>query len=153
LTTLLAGWVFYYFKHPIVKSASPIFLLIMILGFLLTYAVVLPMVKYVPTPEICKLQPILGHLGFCLIFATLFVKTHRLQSIFFEENLQPKLHLKDIHLLIRILVCTLATSIYLIVWLTVDPPEPTEVIDDLYSYTVCKTSLSYYPNILLIAEG
>ncbi|KAJ3153311.1 hypothetical protein HDU89_000944 [Geranomyces variabilis] len=116
LTTIAAmiGLVMYR-SHPVIRSASPAFAVLITLGILVAHMSVFTHVNIGATKTGLTATIWLMASGFIMAFAAMFVKTHRIYSIFTSKiriNLPQK-----ILLLRTAAIC----SIYIIVWTAVWP--------------------------------
>ena len=83
---LLAGWVVHYRHHPMVRSASPLFLLLSLVGLMVMFAAGYTLVAPVSTAS-CSAFSWLVNIGLMLTFAPLFAKTWRIYRIFGRKKL------------------------------------------------------------------
>ena len=82
----MGGFVFAYRAHPMIRSASPLFLLLSISGVALLFSAGYPLVATV-TVASCTTFSWLVNIGLMLTFAPLFAKTWRIYRIFGRKKL------------------------------------------------------------------
>ncbi|XP_055880727.1 probable G-protein coupled receptor CG31760 isoform X3 [Biomphalaria glabrata] len=118
-----------YKKELVIKTASPIFLLLTCLGATLMCSSVFVMYGEV-TSFTCTLQIWPFNLGFVIMYGALLLKTWRISVIFKSGGATKRINLPDKALLQRMIPLVIVFTGYLSVWTALDPP---------YAYTV-KTS-------------
>ncbi|XP_031561759.1 probable G-protein coupled receptor CG31760 [Actinia tenebrosa] len=108
------GVVIFYREIKVIKSASPQFLCIILLGSILMY---LEIVVLFPQAEelLCIVRLWLRHLGFGLAYTSLLLKTWRIAVIFRVKSAQ-KIRLTDRHLLTRLAPILAVYLVYLLAW-------------------------------------
>ena len=136
--TLAIIW--YYKKHPVVKAASYLFLVLILLGLLMGSATVFLWVSK-PTATLCIAQPWVAGLAFSLVYSNLLAKTFRIWRIFDNQQLRKR-HITDKELLIfsgilmgiEVVILVVMTIVDRpFVGLEYDPKKPDQ------AYLVCKT--------------
>jgi basic membrane lipoprotein Med (substrate-binding protein (PBP1-ABC) superfamily) len=149
----LALYVAYYRHHVVVRSASPFFLLLIILGcgMMLLAAVFVP---GIPSTGTCQAQIWLFALGFSIAFGSMIVKIGRIYRIFTNETLSAE-PLKDIHILPGVLVVFLVMVILLLAWSLSEPYAVADVkwrtdlrVEEYDA--VCHTDSSVMPALTLV---
>ncbi|XP_020609730.1 probable G-protein coupled receptor CG31760 [Orbicella faveolata] len=105
-----------------------------------------------PTPSKvrCVLEPWLKHVGFCLIYGSLALKTWRVVLIFRVRSAR-KLAIGDNVLLKRLSAMILLYLSYLTVWMVIQPPSTESgVTTDKLKYKRC--SKGWFEHIILAAD-
>jgi len=112
-------FIIYFRELKVVKTASPHFLVIILVGCILQYCEIL--VEY-PEPEdsLCIVRLWCRHIGFGLGFTSLLLKTWRISVIFRVKSAQ-KIKLTDRHLLQRLAPILALYAVYLLAWSLAGP--------------------------------
>ncbi|XP_070181130.1 probable G-protein coupled receptor CG31760 [Littorina saxatilis] len=110
---------FKYRKEKVMKTASPMFLQIMIYGAVLMCTSVFLMYPE-PSGLLCTLFNWPFHLGFSLLYGSLIIKTWRISVIFKSRK---KVNLPDKVLLQRLLPLPAVMAMYLTCWSIVGTPD------------------------------
>lgn len=138
----------YHFRSTFtIKCASPKFVVLINLGGALMCCSVF--VGYPPSaPYACSLEPILGHLGYSLVFGPLLVKTWRIKKLFLEGSKNLRIDSRKYHdkrLLARVVILFLAVAVYLAVWQAQTSDSVVRVTTDngMVYYSACSRSVAY----------
>ncbi|KAK7487087.1 hypothetical protein BaRGS_00021582, partial [Batillaria attramentaria] len=128
-----------YRKQMVMKTASPIFLQIMIGSAVLMCTSVFVMYPE-PTDALCTIFVWPFHMGFALLYGSLLIKTWRISVIF---NSRKKVNLPDKVLLQRLVPLPAVMAIFLSCWTVIGPPQViTVTMDDTKKFFSC--SLDYW---------
>lgn len=121
LTLVLAGYVYRFRKLKVIKVASPIFLCITLIGCAIMYC---EMAAIFPVLDVycCVATKWTRHMGFCITYSTLLLKTWRV-SLTYRVKSAHKLKLTDKQLLQWLFPILLEMAIYLGTWTISSPPE------------------------------
>ena len=140
-----------YHKRPSIRAASPLFLVLILVGVLLGLVVVLLMAQSSLTRALCGSATVLGHLSYALSIGALVAKSYRLAAIFNQRQLKV-LKISD-KLLTSVLGAVLTLLlVYLTIWMAVDAPVPTVVVDvSAQTQTVLCQSASHVWSVSLVA--
>jgi len=145
----ITGFVWRCREVQVVKSASPLFLLITLFGAVLMYteAIVLFMD---PSDEICTAAPWFQHVGFSFMYGSLLLKTWRVSLIFKIKNAK-RVKIEDAGLLRRLIPIVVTYIVLLVIWTVADHPrsEQFKTKDDL-KFTAC--SENWWNHALLILD-
>ena len=140
LTLLAVAFYVRHFRHPVVRSSSPLFALGGVAGclclFLAALVLILP-----PTDSTCNAVSWLWNIGFTLSFGPLFAKTWRIWRIFGRRKLSV-IKIPNAKLSIMVAGQLLVDIVLMAVWQALSPLQPylqTEVTDDgvVHEYTQC----------------
>ena len=131
-----------YFRHPVIRSSSPTFMLLSMLGilclFLAAIVLVLP-----PAEHTCKALNWLWNLGFDLTFAPLFAKTWRIYQIFGRKKLSV-IKITNTKLSLLVAGQLVVDLVLLVVWQVLSPLQPyitTQTTNNIvHDYTQCGVS-------------
>ena len=151
---VLIAW---YTRHRVIRAASPVFLLTMLTGGFFLYSTIPSILVYPPTSASCTASIWLGHLGFGLLFGSLFAKTFRVAKIFDTKELKVK-RISDASLGVRVAGLVGLITVFLVVWSAVGPPLPHYIsANDSSSgvaslYCICDSSAAW-SSILVSLEG
>ncbi|CAL1526403.1 unnamed protein product [Lymnaea stagnalis] len=118
---VIAVIVFKYRKQLVMKTASPIFLLLMCAGAVLMCGSVFTLYGEVSSLS-CTIQIWPFHLGFIVMYGALILKTWRISLIFKSGGAKTRINLPDKALLQRMLPLVALVAVYLTVWTAIDPP-------------------------------
>ncbi|GFY80166.1 probable G-protein coupled receptor CG31760 [Trichonephila inaurata madagascariensis] len=127
LTLLLSFYVYRYRKLKVINVASPIFLCITLLGCVIMYcemAAIFPVLSMYS----CIATKWTRHMGFCLTYSALLLKTWRV-SLTYRVKSAHKLKLTDKQLLQWLFPILLVMAIYLGTWTISSPPEAVYIED------------------------
>ncbi|KAJ3151852.1 hypothetical protein HDU86_005984 [Geranomyces michiganensis] len=105
-------------SHPVVRSASPAFAVLITLGILVAHLSVFTHVNMGATKKGLTATIWLMASGFIMAFAAMFVKTHRIYSIFTSK---VRISLPQNVLLLRTAAICSVIWVYIIIWMTVWP--------------------------------
>lgn len=121
LTMVLAGYVYRYRKLKVIKVASPVFLCITLIGCAIMYC---EMAAIFPVLDVycCVATKWTRHMGFCITYSTLLLKTWRV-SLTYRVKSAHKLKLTDKQLLQWLFPILLEMAIYLGTWTISSPPD------------------------------
>eukprot|EP00123_Amoebidium_parasiticum_P022356 comp8598_c0_seq1/m.3883 comp8598_c0_seq1/g.3883 ORF comp8598_c0_seq1/g.3883 comp8598_c0_seq1/m.3883 type:complete len:846 (-) comp8598_c0_seq1:717-3254(-) len=117
----LLGWVFLNQEKKIVRASSPVFLKLILIGSIISYAYVAAMYAY-PSPAACVIQPILYHIGYIVMYGAITLKTFRVWRLF-DPNWSLTVRKKgsnpltDQRLGIYLAVMLILMSAYLAIWM------------------------------------
>ncbi|RUS75750.1 hypothetical protein EGW08_016501, partial [Elysia chlorotica] len=126
-------------KNLIIKTASPIFLLIMCFGSILMCCSVYVMYGEVDSLA-CKIQIWPFHLGLVLTYGALLIKTWRISVIFKSGGTTKRINLPDKALLQRMVPLVVVTVAYLTAWEILGPPQAVTVKTSAdLKFFVCET--------------
>lgn len=126
-TLLLGCYIYRYRKLKVIKVASPIFLCITLLGCSIMYsetAAIFPVLDV----WTCVLTKWTRHLGFCVTYSALLLKTWRV-SLTYRVKSAHKLKLTDKQLLQWLFPILLVMAIYLSTWTISASPEAIYLVD------------------------
>ena len=138
-------------KRPSIRAASPLFLVLILVGVLLGLATVLLMSQPTLSQALCGSATVLGHLAYALSIGALVAKSYRLAAIFNQRQLKV-LKISD-RLLTSVLGAALLLLLtYLTVWMAVDAPVPTLVVNlSAQTQTVLCQSASQVWSVALVS--
>lgn len=112
-------------KTPVVKSASPVFCYLIILGLMFSYASIFVFVG-TPTDFTCGIRPWLVGLALALVLGNLFAKTWRVYRIFEQSNFYAKVTVIENKSLLGFSFFMLCLELLIpLIWTAVDRPRPT----------------------------
>ena len=120
VTIVFIGVTIRYRSHASLRSASPLFMVISLLGIGLLFASILALVL-TPTSQSCVAFSWLIQLGFTVTFAPLFAKAYRIYRIFGRRKLQV-VKISNRKLLLAVAAGILADVIFVSIWHAVAPP-------------------------------
>eukprot|EP01120_Amphizonella_sp_Union-15-10_P006778 TRINITY_DN2226_c0_g1_i1.p1 TRINITY_DN2226_c0_g1~~TRINITY_DN2226_c0_g1_i1.p1 ORF type:complete len:335 (+),score=30.26 TRINITY_DN2226_c0_g1_i1:315-1319(+) len=106
-------YLFYHWSHPIIRAASPHFMLIMLLSSFLLYASVFTWMENILNLPLCHARLWLLDLGFVLFFGTLLIKTWRIDVLFSTKTIEI-FQISNVKLSI-ILSCLLAVHLVFLI--------------------------------------
>lgn len=115
-------------KTPIMRLASPAFLVITLVGLMIFFSSLVPWMGH-PNPAACSLRNWLGHLGFCLAIASIIAKTYRVDVIFRRRKKIKKVVVTNLELFKYVAIIMAPIIILMIVWTIVDRPLVKQVSD------------------------
>ena len=141
-------------KHAVLRAASPLFLVLILVGVLLALAAVLVLSQSAPSSSMCASATILGHLAYALSIGALVAKSYRLAAIFNQRQMKV-LKINDRQLLLALGAALLLCAAYLTAWLLLDPPLLTLMVDlQTQSQTsICLSSSAVWSVVLVCAES
>ncbi|XP_076246863.1 putative G-protein coupled receptor CG31760 isoform X2 [Calliopsis andreniformis] len=148
-TIVLVAYMYKYRKLKVFKVASPIFLSITLLGCAIMY---LEMAAIFPVLDMysCIATKWTRHLGFCISYTALLMKTWRV-SLTYRVKSAHKVKLTDKQLLQWMVPILLVMLIYLGTW-TLSAPPYAEVIADNYDLKFYQCSFNWWDHSLAIGE-
>ncbi|XP_076044697.1 putative G-protein coupled receptor CG31760 isoform X2 [Oratosquilla oratoria] len=148
-TILLIGLVYHYRSVKVFKVASPIFLSICLIGCAIMY---LEMAAIFPVLDTyaCIATKWTRHLGFCITFSALLMKTWRV-SLTYRVKSAHKIKLTDKQLLQWLTPMLLIMVIYLASWTISDPPEA-EYVSDIYELKFKQCTYEWWDHALAMGE-
>ncbi|XP_063244270.1 probable G-protein coupled receptor CG31760 [Bacillus rossius redtenbacheri] len=127
-TLVLVGYVYQHRRIKVFKVASPIFLCITLLGCAVMY---LEMAAIFPVLDVyaCIATKWTRHLGFCITYTALLMKTWRV-SLTYRVKSAHKVKLTDKQLLQWMFPILLVMLIYLGTWTLSAPPAAEVIVDE-----------------------
>ncbi|XP_014602856.1 PREDICTED: probable G-protein coupled receptor CG31760 isoform X1 [Polistes canadensis] len=148
-TVVLVAYMYQHRKLKVFKVASPIFLSITLLGCAIMY---LEMAAIFPVLDMysCIATKWTRHLGFCISYTALLMKTWRV-SLTYRVKSAHKVKLTDKQLLQWMVPILLVMLIYLGTW-TLSAPPYAEVIADKYGLKFYQCSFNWWDHSLAIGE-
>ncbi|XP_076662126.1 putative G-protein coupled receptor CG31760 isoform X3 [Halictus rubicundus] len=148
-TIVLVAYMYKHRKLKVFKVASPIFLSITLLGCAIMY---LEMAAIFPVLDMyaCIATKWTRHLGFCISYTALLMKTWRV-SLTYRVKSAHKVKLTDKQLLQWMVPILLVMLIYLGTW-TLSAPPYAEVIADNYGLKFYQCSFNWWDHSLAIGE-
>ncbi|XP_026667674.1 probable G-protein coupled receptor CG31760 isoform X2 [Ceratina calcarata] len=148
-TIILVAYMYQHRKLKVFKVASPIFLSITLSGCAIMY---LEMAAIFPVLDMysCIATKWTRHLGFCISYTALLMKTWRV-SLTYRVKSAHKVKLTDKQLLQWMVPILLVMLIYLGTW-TLSAPPYAEVIADNYGLKFYQCSFNWWDHSLAIGE-
>ncbi|XP_055351667.1 probable G-protein coupled receptor CG31760 [Paramacrobiotus metropolitanus] len=138
-----------YISHPVIRSASALFLLVTCLGGFVS--VVTGMIVFgKPSRASCMSREWFQHIGFALIYGPLLLKNWRIATIFTSIQGAKKVNLTDNRVMARLLFfIVIPTTLYLTVWTVVRPPN-VDMFEDLngLKFYMCREGWMNYAIII-----
>ena len=119
---MAAALVWHHRAHPVIRSASPLFLLLSIGGVALMFTAGFLLVA-TATASTCSAFSWTVNVGLMLCFAPLFAKTYRIYRIFGRKKLSV-VQLSNRKLLLIVLCMLLVEAVLMAVWQGVGPIAP-----------------------------
>ena len=120
--TVAAVLVWYHHAHPVIRSASPLFLLLSILGVALLFGSAFVLVVSASAVS-CSAFSWLLNVGLQLCFAPLFAKTYRIYRIFGRRKLSV-VQLSNRRLLVLVALMLAVEAVLMAAWQAVAPLAP-----------------------------
>lgn len=117
-----------YADTPVIRLASPWFLIITLFGLAVLFGSIFAWMGE-PTNASCTVRIWLGFIGFVMAFAALIVKTYRVFVIFRRRRKVKRIVVTNIQLVKYVLVIMLPVVILLVVWTAIDMSRPAFIID------------------------
>ncbi|KAI9583866.1 hypothetical protein GQX74_010201 [Glossina fuscipes] len=148
-TILLAGYLFHHRKVKVFKVASPIFLLITLIGCAIMYLEMVAIFPFLDTSW-CIVTKWTRHMGFCITYTSLLMKTWRV-SLTYRVKSAHKVKLTDQQLLQWMVPILLVMLIYLGTWTISDTPFA-EFIHDQNGLKFRQCSYNWWDHSLAIGE-
>ncbi|XP_054713138.1 probable G-protein coupled receptor CG31760 [Uloborus diversus] len=149
LTLILTYYVYRYRKLKVINVASPIFLCITLAGCIIMYsemAAIFPVLSMYS----CIATKWTRHMGFCLTYSALLLKTWRV-SLTYRVKSAHKLKLTDKQLLQWLFPILLVMAIYLGTWTISSPPAAVYIKDwDQLKFKQC--DYNWWDHSLAIGE-
>ncbi|XP_065062644.1 probable G-protein coupled receptor CG31760 isoform X3 [Rhopilema esculentum] len=144
----ISGFIWRNKEVQVVKSASPLFLLITLLGATLMYCEAL-VLFIAPSAEVCTAAPWLQHVGFILMYGSLLLKTWRVSLIFKIKNAK-RVTVSDLGLLQRLAPLVAAYIVLLVIWTVADNPTEIEYkTKDGLKFQTCTENWWHHSLLLL----
>ena len=144
----LTAFVVYYRHHPVIRSASPLFLLLSIFGLLVLFAAGYLLVESV-TIASCAAFSWFINIGLMLTFSPLFAKTWRIYRIFGRRKLTV-VALSNKKLLLMVAALMGAEVLIMAVWQGLGQLQP--ITNDVQTSTTTGSSVAKIANRLLVDE-
>jgi hypothetical protein len=113
---------------PVMRLASPTFLMITLVGLSLFFSSLVPWMG-APSEASCNLRNWLGHLGICLALASIIAKTYRVDVIFRKRTKIKKVVVTNFQLVKYVALIMVPITALLIVWAIIDRAKPRRTID------------------------
>lgn len=133
----------------IILSASPTFLLLILIGAILSCVNVFLLYQETLSENNCVAAAWARHLGFGIIFAALFLKTYRIARVFKVKSAKSVV-LNDTRLLLRFLEILAGFAIYLTAWTVINKPTLQKKVASGLYYNAC--TFTWWDSALLIIE-
>ncbi|XP_060666012.1 probable G-protein coupled receptor CG31760 [Drosophila nasuta] len=148
-TFVLAGYLFRHRRVKVFKVASPIFLMITLIGCAIMYLEMVAIFPYLDTSW-CIATKWTRHMGFCITYTSLLMKTWRV-SLTYRVKSAHKIKLNDQQLLQWMVPILLVMLIYLGTW-TISATPYAEVIYDQHHLKFKQCSYNWWDHSLAIGE-
>ncbi|XP_016024742.2 probable G-protein coupled receptor CG31760 [Drosophila simulans] len=148
-TFVLAGYLFRHRRVKVFKVASPIFLMITLIGCAIMYLEMVAIFPYLDTTW-CIATKWTRHMGFCITYTSLLMKTWRV-SLTYRVKSAHKIKLNDQQLLQWMVPILLVMLIYLGTW-TISATPTAEVILDQSQLKFKQCSYNWWDHSLAIGE-
>nr|XP_036671647.1 probable G-protein coupled receptor CG31760 isoform X1 [Drosophila suzukii] len=148
-TFVLAGYLFRHRRVKVFKVASPIFLMITLIGCAIMYLEMVAIFPYLDTTW-CIATKWTRHMGFCITYTSLLMKTWRV-SLTYRVKSAHKIKLNDQQLLQWMVPILLVMLIYLGTW-TISATPNAEVILDQSHLKFKQCSYNWWDHSLAIGE-
>ncbi|XP_033235478.1 probable G-protein coupled receptor CG31760 [Drosophila pseudoobscura] len=148
-TFVLAGYLFRHRRVKVFKVASPIFLMITLIGCAIMYLEMVAIFPYLDTSW-CIVTKWSRHMGFCITYTSLLMKTWRV-SLTYRVKSAHKIKLNDQQLLQWMVPILLVMLIYLGTW-TISATPYAEVIYDKHHLKFKQCSYNWWDHSLAIGE-
>ncbi|XP_046866447.1 probable G-protein coupled receptor CG31760, partial [Drosophila willistoni] len=148
-TFILAGYLFRHRRVKVFKVASPIFLMITLIGCAIMYLEMVAIFPYLDTSW-CIVTKWTRHMGFCITYTSLLMKTWRV-SLTYRVKSAHKIKLNDQQLLQWMVPILLVMLIYLGTW-TISATPYAEVIYDQNHLKFKQCSYNWWDHSLAIGE-
>ena len=148
------GIAYLLFKHRnerVIKASTPELNYFILFGCILSFCVVF-LISLPPNLSRCIYAPATGHVAFVLVYSSLFIKTHRLAKIFTATRLRTTFQTTK-ELILKVVVATVCTMVYLSISFSLYPPHTTTYHDGYYKTTVCSSSTPWMLHLLYIGES
>lgn len=113
---------------PIMRLASPTFLITTLIGLTMFFSSLVPWMGY-PNEASCSLRNWLGHMGFCLALAAIIAKTYRVDVIFRRRKKIKRIIVTNWELAKYVALIMAPITILLIIWTIVDRAKPVRITD------------------------
>ena len=144
----LLGFVVYYRHHPVIRSASPLFLLLSIFGLIVLFAAGFFLVTPV-TVASCAAFSWFINIGLMLTFSPLFAKTWRIYRIFGRRKLTV-VALSNKKLLLMVAALMGAEVLIMAVWQGLGQLQP--IVNDVQTSTPTQSSVPVIASRLEVDE-
>ena len=152
-TAATTGVIVVWRDKKVVRAASPVFCVTLLVGGGLMYVAVIATIPYAPTASGCLARLWLGHLAFGIALAALLAKTWRVVRIFERHQRLAVMRITDLELMTYVGVYSAVVAAYLATWTAIDPPTPTAVAVSDTNYVVCASRSGAWAWAPLIAEA
>ena len=141
-------------RRAVLRAASPLFLVLILAGVLLALITVILVSESSLTTAYCESATVLGHVSYTLSFGALVAKTSRLAAIFNQRRVKV-LKISDRSLALVLSAVLLLLFVYLAVWLVVDPPAATVVLNlgSSTQTTLCQSHSAVWSSVLVSFES
>lgn len=148
-TYTAANW-----RHKIIRSSSPSFLVIMIVGALLSFATIYTWNLTYISVSTCVLRVWFLNIGFVLMFGALFAKTWRIYFLWTADPLNKNLRVTDVQVFLVVLVALAPQLVLLVLWTAIATPTVVYQHPDPWRASLdiadCSTSVAHYVMIALM---
>lgn len=124
-------FLFYYWKHPVVYAASPLFCVTIVVGSMLVYGSVFTWMPNLVNDSTCAMRAWLLPLGFMTMFGALLSKTNRVVRLYYQKGVKI-IKIDNFDVTIVILVITVVQASLSILAVTVPRLKATKVVVDPY---------------------
>jgi ABC-type branched-subunit amino acid transport system substrate-binding protein len=141
-------------RHKIIRSSSPSFLVIMVVGALLSFATIYVWNLTYVSVATCILRVWFLNIGFVLMFGALFAKTWRIYFLWTADPLNKNLRVTDVQVFLVVLVALAPQLILLVLWTAIATPTVEFFHTDPWRASLdipdCSTSTAHYVMIALM---
>eukprot|EP01135_Chromosphaera_perkinsii_P003392 Nk52_evm16s242 gene=Nk52_evmTU16s242 len=121
LCIVVTVMIYAYREHPVIKSSSAPFCIVMAIGFLLGY-LTLTLYFGKPTPNLCMARACFAAISFILIFSSLLAKTYRIARIFSNPT-KANVELTNLFVFKITGALTVAQVVIMMIWFLLDRAE------------------------------
>ena len=151
LVSAIIVWIFR--SRTVIKSASVIFLEIMLVGIILLFLGVIALIQP-PTDNSCSAFMWLADMGLMLTFTPLFLKMYRIYKIFSKKQLKV-VRLSDSKLLSYASLKVIFNIVFMSVWQAVSPLQPltTHVYNGVHQQQYLQCNLTGSGTVYVVALG
>ena len=150
-----AGVLFYYRNEAVVRASSPYFGMLMCVGGLLVATSITLDATKNKTTDSCNGSVWLLVLGYSLIFACVFVKTHRIHAIFNAKILKGRMSYTDAYVLLYVGIIT-AVNVIVLILFRATAPLRANLFAVKGSFTIaqrCSSDEIAFTAVLLVYNG
>eukprot|EP01006_Ploeotia_vitrea_P051299 TRINITY_DN67547_c0_g1_i9.p1 TRINITY_DN67547_c0_g1~~TRINITY_DN67547_c0_g1_i9.p1 ORF type:complete len:832 (+),score=376.43 TRINITY_DN67547_c0_g1_i9:31-2526(+) len=140
-------------KHPVIRSSSPLFCQVIVLGSIILLCTIAVVGLDKDTAGVCESLPLLASVGFWLIVAPSFAKTYRLHKIFNNKKLRIQ-KIPNSRLLMEVGLTVLMELVWYALFMGVGKPTAKLVAAEGQLYTdvyVCDNEASAAWWVLFVA--